>query len=137
MSLYQKFSAILSGKGALICTWGGYLLYENLILLLKDFLSDMSAVENKCNQILQHQRERERELREVFPVVEKHAYVTTLYFEKAEEYMDYIQQVCEPARQQLEQRRNAFLAFLETKRTVQGGFEFVRDTSLLWCKKEM
>ena len=136
-SLYRKFASVLARDGVLICTWGGYLLYENIILLLQEFLDDMSTVESKCNQIAVSQKKREKELREVFPVVEKHAYVTTLHFEKAEEFMDYIQQVCEPAGQQLEQRRNEFLQFLESRKNAQGGYEFVRDTFLFCCKKEV
>lgn len=135
--LYRMFSSALSENGTFICTWGGYLLYENIMLLLKEFLDDMSAVEAKCNQIASHQEMRQKELREVFPVVEKHAYVTTLHFERPEEFMDYILQVCEPAEQQLEQRRNEFLEFLQGKKNTQGRYEFVRDTTLFCCKKEV
>lgn len=135
--LYRMFSDALTKEGTLTCTWGGFLLYQNLMLLLGEFLADMSAVERKCSQIENHQKMREEELREIFPVVEKHAYVTTLHFERPEEFMDYILQVCEPAQPQLEARRGEFLEFLRSKKKKQGYYEFVRDTTLLCCKWEV
>jgi hypothetical protein len=66
--------------------------------------------------------------------VERHAYVITLTFETAEEFTDYIQQVCRPVREQLELRRSEFIKFLEQFRTKNGQFAFQRDTYLYCCE---
>ena len=79
----------------------------------------------------------EKELHTVFPVVEKHAYVITLHFDAAEEFMEYIQQVTCPVREALEIRRKEFLEFLEQFKNEQGGFVFERDTYLYCCRKEV
>jgi len=41
----------------------------------------------------------EKELHAVFPVVQKHTYEITLHLGTAEEFMEYIQQVCRPVRE--------------------------------------
>ena len=70
-------------------------------------------------------------------MVEKHAYVITLYFNSAEEFMEYIQQVCRPVREVLEIRRREFLEFLTQFGNEQGKFTFERDTYLYCCRKEV
>ena len=67
--------------------------------------------------------------------VEKHAYIITLHFATAEEFMEYIQQVCRPVRESLEIRRRDFLKFLEQFKNEQGQFTFERDTYLYCCRK--
>lgn len=74
------------------------------------------------------------EIQAVFPVVEKHAYVITLHFSSAEEFMEYIQQVCRPVRESLELRRREFLQYLEQYKNEQGLFAFERDTYLYCCR---
>lgn len=78
----------------------------------------------------------EKEIQAVFSRVEKHAYVITLHFSTAEEFMEYIQQVCRPVRESLELRRKDFLKFLEQFQNEQGQFTFERDTYLYCCRKE-
>ena len=78
----------------------------------------------------------EKEIQAVFPRIEKHAYVITLHFVTAEEFMEYIQQVCRPVRELLEIRRRDFLKFLERFQNEQGQFTFERDTYLYCCRKE-
>ena len=79
--------------------------------------------------------EFEKEVQEVFSRVEKHAYVITLHFATAEEFLEYILQVCRPIREELELRRSEFLKFLEQFRNAQGQFTFERDTYLYRCRK--
>ena len=78
----------------------------------------------------------EKEIQAVFTRVEKHAYVIKLRFATAEEFMEYIQQVCRPVRESLEIRRRDFLKFLEQFKNEQGQFMFERDTYLYCCRKE-
>ena len=80
----------------------------------------------------------EQELREVFPVVENHAYIITLTFDSPEEFLDYILQVCKPVREVLEVRREEFLTYLRSKEELkngQGVYEITRDTFLFTCRK--
>ena len=81
----------------------------------------------------------EQELCNVFPVVEKHTYEITLHFATAEEFLDYILQVCKPVREVLEIRRQEFLEYLRSKEALkneQDEYEFTRDTFLFTCRKE-
>jgi len=136
-AMYQKFLKALAKDGVFVCTWGGLLFYERLQPLLQDFFEENEFAElNKLyRKHRSHIEEWEGELREVFPVVERHAYVITLTFETAEEFMEYIQQVCRPVREQLELRRKEFLEFLEQFKNEQGRFTFQRDTYLYCCEK--
>ena len=137
-AMYRKFSKALAKDGVFVCTWGGLLFYENLQPLLHDFFeeNEFAELDTQYRKHRRHVEEWEGELHEVFPVVEKHAYVITLTFETAEEFTDYIQQVCRPVREQLELRRSEFIKFLEQFRTKSGQFEFQRDTYLYCCRKE-
>lgn len=137
-ALYRKFASALSEDGIFICTWGGLLFYEKLQPLLRDFFSEDEYAELSK----QYQKHRahvaywENEVQTVFPVVEKHAYVINLHFDSAEEFLEYIQQVCRPVRETLEIRRTEFLEFLAQFKNEQGNFTFERDTYLYCCKKE-
>ena len=136
-ALYRKFSAALSEDGVFICTWGGLLFYEKLQPLLREFFEEDEYVQ--LSKLYRKHKERaeelEKEIQEVFRV-EKHAYVITLHFATAEEFLEYIQQVCRPIREELELRRNEFLKFLQQFKNEQGQFTFERDTYLYCCRKE-
>jgi len=136
-AMYQKFAEALAKEGIFICTWGGLLFYEKLQPLLQNFFEENEFAElNKAyHKHRKHIEGWEGELREVFSVVERHAYVITLTFQTAEEFTDYIQQVCRPVREQLELRRSEFIKFLEQFRAKNGQFEFQRDTYLYCCEK--
>lgn len=135
-ALYRKFSLALSENGVFICTWGGLLFYEKLQPLLRDFFKDeeYEELEKLYYKHRTHVEDWEKEIQAVFPVVQKNAYVITLHFATAEEFMEYIQQVCRPVRETLELRRMEFLEFLEQYRNEQGKFNFERDTYLYSCK---
>ncbi len=136
-ALYRKFRDSLKERGNFICTWGGLLLDKNADALLAGFLTDDVALKARQEKheatILQY----EKELQEVFDRVERHSYVTTLRFATAEEYMDYLLQVCKPAEEELEERREEFLAYLGTLQKPEGDYEFVRDTYLYCCSREV
>ena len=85
---------------------------------------------------IMHVEDWEKEIQAVFSEVEKHAYVITLHFATAEEFMEYIQQVCRSVRGSLELRRREFLKYLEQYKNEQGQFTFERDTYLYCCRKE-
>lgn len=135
-SLYHKLSGALSKDGVFICTWGGLLFYEKIQPLLHKFLTEEEYAE--LEKLYRRHRtqieDRENELYAVFSMVQKHAYVITLHFETAEEFMEYIQQVCRPVREGLEIRRHDLLAFLEQFKNEQGQFTFERDTYLYCCR---
>ncbi len=137
-AMYQKFSKAFAKDGVFVCTWGGLLFYEKLQPLLHDFFgeNEFAELDKLYRKHRRHVEEWEGELHEVFPVVEKHAYVITLTFETAEEFMEYIQQVCRPVRETLELRRREFLAFLERYQDDKGHFALERDTYLYCCRKE-
>ena len=137
-TLYRNFSSALSKDGVFICTWGGLLFYEKIQPLLRGFFEEEEYTElNKLyHKHRAHVEEWEKEIKAVFPKVEKHAYVITLRFATAEEFMEYIQQVCRPVRESLEIRRRDFLKFLEQFKNEQGQFTFERDTYLYCCRKE-
>ena len=52
----------------------------------------------------------------------------------AEEFIEYIQQVCRPVRESLEIGRRDFLAFLEQFRNEQEQYTFERDIFLYCCR---
>ena len=134
--LYQTFRDHLVENGKLICTWGGYMLSENMLTLLGEFLEEPAPLEVKCKKHAKTLKEYETELRAVFPKAERHEYVTTLRFAAAEQFMDYILQVCKSVEAELEERRSEFLDFLRSKQNEQGEYEFVRDTYLFCCGRE-
>lgn len=76
------------------------LFYEKLQSLLREFFEEEEYTElNKLyRKHRDHVEDWEKELYAVFPMVEKHAYAITLHFGTAEEFMEYIQQVCRPVR---------------------------------------
>ena len=137
-ALYRKFSSALSKDGVFICTWGGLLFYEKIQPLLRGFFEEEEYTElNKLyHKHRAHVEDWEKEIQAAFFRVEKHAYVITLHFATAEEFMEYIQQVCRPVRESLEIRRRDFLKFLEQFKNEQGQFTFERDTYLYCCRKE-
>ena len=137
-AMYRKFSDALAEEGVFICTWGGLLFYEKLQPMLHDFFDEKEYAElNKLyHKHRKHVEAWEKEVQEVFPKMDRHAYVIKLHFDTAEEVTDYIQQVCRPVRETLELRRREFLEFLEQYRNEQGQFVFERDTYLYCCRKE-
>ena len=135
--LYQKFRDSLSDGGTFICTWGGLLINENAAAVLNDFLVDAAPLKARQKKHETTIRQYEKELRAVFGTVERQAYVTTLHFTTAEEYMDYLLQICKPVEAELEQRRSVFLDYLRSRKDSEGGYTFVRDTYLYRCKREV
>jgi len=137
VSLYRKFRESLYDNGTFICTWGGLLINENAAAVLKDFLDDETPLIARQKKHETTIGKYEKELRAVFETVERKAYVTTLRFASAEEYADYLLQVCKPVEEELEQRRTEFLDYLRGKMDSEGGYTFVRDTYLYRCKGEV
>ena len=136
MALYRKFSEALAENGILTCTWGGYLFYDKMQSYLREFFGTCPELDKGLAEHKAKVDAWEQELRGVFPSVEKHAYIITLHFATAEEFLDYILQVCKPVREVLEVRREEFLAYLRSKdvlKNEQGEFEFTRDTFLFTC----
>lgn len=134
-ALYHKFSNALAKNGVFVSTWGGLLFYEKLQPLLQKFFCDHEELDRLYKKHKNNVAGWEKELHDVFPIVEKHAYTITLNFDTAEDFVDYIQQVCRPVREQLEIRRREFIEFLEQFRDEQGQFTFERDTYLYCCRK--
>ena len=137
VTLYGKFRDSLLTDGTFICTWGGLLINENAAAVLTDFLDDTAPLMSRQRKHESTIRQYEKELRAVFKTVERQAYVTTLRFATAEEYMDYLLQVCKPVEAELEQRRPEFLAYLRRRQDSEGEYTFVRDTYLYRCKGEV
>ncbi len=137
-ALYRKFASALAEDGVFICTWGGLLLYEKLLPLLRTFFEEKEylELEKSFSKHRVHVEGWEKELQAVFPRVDRHVYVITLHFDTAEEFRTYIQQVCRPVRELLELQRREFLRFLEQFKNEQGQFTFERDTYLYCCRKE-
>ncbi len=136
-ALYRKFSSVLSRSGVFICTWGGLLFYEKIQPILRDFFEECTELDELYHKHRTHVEDWEKELSAVFPTAERHVYGITLNFATAEEFMEYIQQVCRPVRERLEIRRRDFLEFLEQFMNEQGRFTFERDTYLYCCRKEV
>ena len=138
-ALYQKFYDALAANGILTCTWGGYLFYDNMQPFFREFFGGCPELDKGLAKHKERADAWEQELRDVFPVVEKHAYIITLTFATAEEFLDYIVQVCKPVREVLEVRREEFLSYLRGKEALkneQGIYEVTRDTALFTCRKE-
>jgi DNA-binding transcriptional MerR regulator len=139
VALYHKFYDALAEEGILTCTWGGYLFYDNMQPYFREFFGGCPELEEGLKKHKKRTDAWEQELRDVFPAVENHAYIIHLHFATAEEFLDYILQVCKPVREVLEVRREEFLTYLRGKeelKNVQGGFEITRDTFLFTCTKE-
>ncbi len=137
IALYRKFRDSLLADGTFICTWGGLLINDNAATVLADFLYDIAPLKVRQKKHESTIRQYEKELCAVFGTVERQTYVTTLHFATAEEYMDYLLQVCKPVEAELEQRRMEFLDYLRGLQRQSGGYEFVRDTYLYRCKGEV
>ena len=137
VKLYKQFKENLFEDGVFICTWGGLLLNENAAAVLMDFLDDSTPLKAGQEKYVSIIRQYEKELKTVFGTVERQAYVTTLRFATAEEYMDYLLQVCKPVESELEERRTEFLEYLRRFQKPNGAYEFVRDTYLYRCKREV
>ncbi len=135
--LYRKFRDSLHEDGTFICTWGGLLINENATAVLNAFLDDAAPLATRQKKHETTIRQYEKELSAVFKTVERQAYVMTLRFATAEEYMDYLLQVCKPVEAELEKRRTEFLEYLRGLQMPEGGYEFVRDTYLYRCKGEV
>lgn len=138
-AMYEKLAAVLKENGTFICTWGGFLFYEKLQVLLREFLEDCTELDKEYYKHEKKTKELEKELRQVFPVVEQHVYVINLHFATAEEFLDYILQVCRPVREILEVKRAEFLKLLDGLdylKNNRGGYEFQRDTYLYTCKNK-
>ncbi len=135
--LYEKFADSLQDGGAFICTWGGLLINENAAKILDGFLEDSAPLKTREKKHIATIRGYEKELSEVFGSVERHVYMTTLRFATAEEFMEYLLQICKPAEAELEQRRPDFLEYLRRLQMRLGGYEFVRDTYLYRCQREV
>lgn len=134
--LYNKFRSVLTPQGALVCTWGGTLLYDNIQPLLHEFLENREPFDEGLKNHKARIEEWEQELKNVFPSMLKKTYIITLAFDTAEELTDYIRQVCKPVRDILECQRTKFLALAEKYRNKNGRFVFDRDTCLYYCTKE-
>ena len=137
VSLYRGFRDSLQENGTFICTWGGLLINENAAVVLNDFLDDAAPLKARRKKHETTIRQYEKELRAVFGIVERQEYVTTLRFATAEEYMDYLLQICKPVEAELEQRRPEFLDYLRERKEPGSGYTFVRDTYLYRCKREV
>lgn len=137
VALYRSFRDGLQENGTFICTWGGLLINENAEAVLKNFLDEAAPLKARREKHEATICQYEKELRQVFGTVERQAYVTTLRFGTAEDYMDYLLQVCKPVEAELEQRRPEFLGYLHRLQRPEGGYEFVRDTYLYRCKGEV
>lgn len=138
-ALYRKFYEALAETGVLTCTWGGYLFYDNMQPFFREFFGTCPELDKGLAKHKERADAWEQELREVFPIVENHAYVIKLNFATAEEFLDYIVQVCKPVREVLELRREEFLSYLRGKEVLkneQGVYEFTRDTCLFTCRKD-
>lgn len=137
VALYRRFRDSLHPGGTFICTWGGLLINENAATVLNGFLDDTAPLtaRQKKHETTIHQYEKE--LSAVFGTVERQAYVTTLRFATAEDYMDYLLQVCRPVEAELEERREEFLEYLRGLQEPDGGYTFVRDTYLYRCNGEV
>jgi len=138
MALYHKFFDTLAATGIFTCTWGGYLFYDNMQPYLREFFGSCPELDEGLVKHKKRADAWEQELREVFPIVEKHAYIIHLHFATAEEFLDYIVQVCKPVREILEVRREEFLEYLRSKeelKNTEGEFEMTRDTFLFTCCK--
>ncbi len=139
VALYHKFYEALAATGTLTCTWGGYLFYDNIQPFFREFFGRCPELDEGLKKHKKRSDAWEQELRDVFPVVEKHEYIITLTFATAEEFQDYIVQVCKPVREVLEVRREEFLSYLRGKEELkngQGVYEITRDTFLFTCKKK-
>lgn len=136
-ALYRKFSSALNENGVFVCTWGGLLFYEKIQPLFREFFdeNEYAELEKLYQKHRAHVEEWENELHAAFPKLKKHSYVITLHFETAEEFTEYIQQVCRPVRGSLELKRRDFLVFLERFKNEYGQYTFERDTYLYCCKK--
>lgn len=137
MAMYRKFSNALSDDGTFICTWGGLLFYEKLQPILLDFFNNRKEIcaelDKQYKRHISQMSDLESELKETFKKVERLEYVVTLSFATAEDFMEYILQVCRPAREELELRRPEFIKYLNQFENEMGYYTFDRDTYMYRC----
>ena len=134
-ALYCKLASALSKDGVFICTWGGFLLYEKLQIMFHEFFGECSHLDDEYDKHKKLLQGSEDELRTVFSEVVRHDYILTLSFDTADDFTEFVLQVCRPVREDLEKRRLEFIDYLEKYRNPEGGFTFERDTYLYSCRK--
>lgn len=88
-SLLWKFKKTLKRNGALVCTWGGFLLFEEIAKLLieckpEEKVKIQAALKKRKQPLI----EQENVLKKVFPKVEKRVRKVPLTYETIEDFIE-------------------------------------------------
>lgn len=132
--MLRRFSESLNSGGMLICTWGGGIVYGQLIEWFREYGSGWNEMEKAGNKWFSLSTTWENWLNDVFFEVQKRVYEIELVFEQAEDCLGFILQTGKKLTPLIEKEKRKFLAFLEGKADEKGRIRLKKDTCLYRCK---
>lgn len=134
---YARLKTYLNPNGRFIATWGGLLLFENLMLLLCEHApEEQKKIKAHFAELKKEMGHREKELKQVFDKVTLNKYPAVLHFKTAKEMVDYLEPVAKKLGVNIVDGMPSFERFLE-KKFKESGEEFyiVRDGYLYVCRE--
>lgn len=134
---YARLKTYLNPSGRFMATWGGLLLFENLMLLLCEYASEeQKKIKAHFTELKKEMEHREKELKQVFGKVILNKYPAVLHFETAKEMVDYLEPVAKKLGVNITDRIPSFERFLEEKfKEAEEEFHIVRDGYLYVCRE--
>ena len=130
-----RFSDCLKEDGLFICTWGGSLVYEQLLQWLCEFGQGGAEMENVVSKRSGWIQDWENRLHRTFQMVEKRAYPIELTFEEPEDCFSFLLESNKGLQKVLSKCKKDFLVFLEKKADVKNVIRLKKDTLLYRCRK--
>ena len=132
---YTRLKSYLNPGGRFITTWGGVLLFENLMLLLCEHApEEQKKIKAHFAELKEEMEQRENELKQVFSKVTLHKYPAVLHFGNAKEMIDYLEPYAKKLGANIADGLPSFERFLEEKFAESGDeFHIVRDGYLYVC----
>jgi len=133
---YTRLKSFLNPAGRMITTWGGLLLFENLMSLLCEHApEERKKIKAHFAELKKEMEQREKELKQVFTDVTLHKYPTVLHFDTAKEMVDYVEPVAKKLGVNIADGMPPFEKFLEEKFKEAGEeMHIVRDSFLYVCR---
>ena len=134
---YARLKSFFNPASRMITTWGGLLLFENLMSLLCEHAPEkQKQIKAHFTELKKEMEHREKELKQVFSKVALYKYPAVLHFETAKEMVDYLEPIAKKLGVHISDGMSSFEKFLEDKFMENGEeFHIVRDGYLYICRE--